>query len=152
MLFVARHAIFLCLPIFLVAVLSAQSVTISQPTIWANKPDVAAFEKIENDRLAAGQRSIDNSPGRQRRAHHREHARALRRSRPSKQLRRIFRRTHGAGSSRRHLSRSRYRHGHQSQRRPDGHRPESRCLQRSCRARCFQRRRRHPLLRSAPAS
>jgi thimet oligopeptidase len=59
MLFIARHAIFLCLPIFLVTVLSAQSVTVSQPTIWANKPDVAAFEKIETDRLAAGQRSID---------------------------------------------------------------------------------------------
>src|ERR1700734_2518037 len=59
MLFVARHAIFLCLPIFLTAVLFAQSVTVSQPTIWANKPDVAAFEKIENDRLAAGERAID---------------------------------------------------------------------------------------------
>src|SRR6266404_403111 len=45
----------------------------SQPTIWASKPDVAAFEKTVNDRLAAAQsaigtiiavkgaRSIDNS-------------------------------------------------------------------------------------------
>ncbi len=31
----------------------------SQPTVWATKPDVAAFEKIENDRLAAAQVSID---------------------------------------------------------------------------------------------
>ncbi len=59
MLLVARLSIFLCLPFFLAAVLSAQSITVSQPTIWASKPDVAAFEKIENDRLAAGQRAID---------------------------------------------------------------------------------------------
>jgi thimet oligopeptidase len=59
MLFAARLAVLLCLPIFLGAVLSAQNVTFSQPTIWAGQPDVAAFEKIENDRLAAGQRSID---------------------------------------------------------------------------------------------
>ena len=31
----------------------------SQPTIWSAKPDVAAFEKIENDRLAAAQKAID---------------------------------------------------------------------------------------------
>jgi thimet oligopeptidase len=59
MMLAARLAIFLCLPIFLAAVLSAQSVTVSQPTVWATKPDVAAFEKIEADRLAAAQRSID---------------------------------------------------------------------------------------------
>ncbi|MFZ0198776.1 MAG: M3 family metallopeptidase [Candidatus Sulfotelmatobacter sp.] len=58
MWFAARVAIF-CLPFVLVALLSAQKVTVSQPTIWAAKPDVAAFEKIETDRLAAGQRSID---------------------------------------------------------------------------------------------
>jgi thimet oligopeptidase len=59
MLFAARVAICLCLPLILAAVLSAQKVSVSQPTIWASKPDVAAFEKIETDRLAAGQRSID---------------------------------------------------------------------------------------------
>jgi thimet oligopeptidase len=59
MLFAARVAICLCLPLILAAVLSAQKVSVSQPTIWASKPDVAAFEKIEIDRLAAGQRSID---------------------------------------------------------------------------------------------
>jgi thimet oligopeptidase len=31
----------------------------SQPSIWANKPDIAAFEKTENDMLAAAQRLID---------------------------------------------------------------------------------------------
>jgi len=54
-----RLAIFLCLPLVLSAILSAQKVTVSQPTIWAAKPDVASFEKIETERLAAGQRAID---------------------------------------------------------------------------------------------
>ena len=58
MLLAARLLVF-CLPLFLVAVLSAQRTTVSQPTMWASKPDVAAFEKIENDRLAAGQQAID---------------------------------------------------------------------------------------------
>jgi thimet oligopeptidase len=39
--------------------LPAQTVTVSQPTIWADKPDAASFEKIENDRLDAGKRAID---------------------------------------------------------------------------------------------
>ena len=59
MMFAVRLTIFLCLPLVLAAVLSAQKITVSQPTIWAGKPDIAAFEKIETDRLAAGQRSID---------------------------------------------------------------------------------------------
>jgi len=33
----------------------------SQPTIWASKPDVAGFEKIVNDRLAAAQTAIDQT-------------------------------------------------------------------------------------------
>src|SRR5258705_12048304 len=37
----------------------AQSGPTSQPTVWAAKPDAAAFEKIVNDRLAEGQKSID---------------------------------------------------------------------------------------------
>ncbi|MGA8618820.1 MAG: M3 family metallopeptidase [Candidatus Sulfotelmatobacter sp.] len=59
MLLAARLAIFIGLPLVLVAVLSAQNITVSQPTVWATKPDVAGFEKIENDRLAAGQHAID---------------------------------------------------------------------------------------------
>jgi len=59
MLLNARRALFLCLPVFLASALLAQKITVPQPTIWASKPDVAAFEKIENDRLAAVQRSID---------------------------------------------------------------------------------------------
>ena len=38
---------------------SAQGGPTSQPTVWATKPDAAAFEKIVNDRLAAGQSYID---------------------------------------------------------------------------------------------
>jgi thimet oligopeptidase len=48
----------LCL-LALVAIPSAQKISVSQPTIWAAKPDVASFEKIENDRLAAGQKAVD---------------------------------------------------------------------------------------------
>jgi thimet oligopeptidase len=56
---IARLTILFCLPLVLTAILSAQTVRISQATIWASKPDVAAFEKIETDRLADAQRSID---------------------------------------------------------------------------------------------
>jgi thimet oligopeptidase len=31
----------------------------AQPTVWASQPDVAGFEKIVNERLAAGQRALD---------------------------------------------------------------------------------------------
>ena len=37
----------------------AQDLLSSQPPLWASKPDAAAFEKIENDRLAAAQHSVD---------------------------------------------------------------------------------------------
>jgi Zn-dependent oligopeptidase len=59
MSFAARLLFAFCLPMFLAAVLSAQSVSVSQPTLWASKPDVAAFEKIENDRLDAGRQAIE---------------------------------------------------------------------------------------------
>jgi len=39
--------------------LGAQEIPQSQPPLWVSKPDGTAFEKIENDRLAAGQRAID---------------------------------------------------------------------------------------------
>ena len=35
------------------------SVAVAQAPVWINKPDIAAFEKIENEHLAAGQRAID---------------------------------------------------------------------------------------------
>ena len=47
------------LPFLLTTLVTAQRVSISQPTIWAAKPDVSAFEKMENDRLAAAQASIN---------------------------------------------------------------------------------------------
>jgi len=37
----------------------AQTNPASQPTVWASKPDAAAFEKFVNERLAGGQKSID---------------------------------------------------------------------------------------------
>src|SRR6202790_4238560 len=54
----ARLAIFLCLAFLVAAVLSAQKVSVNQTTIWAAKPDVPPFEKIENDRPAAGEGAI----------------------------------------------------------------------------------------------
>ncbi|MGA9043064.1 MAG: M3 family metallopeptidase [Terriglobales bacterium] len=43
----------------LVTTLGAQEISKSQPPLWSSKPDVAAFEKMENDRLAAAQVAID---------------------------------------------------------------------------------------------
>jgi thimet oligopeptidase len=31
----------------------------TQPTVWASQPDIAAFDKVENEHLAAAQRAID---------------------------------------------------------------------------------------------
>jgi len=47
------------LPFLMTTLMTAQDISVSQPTVWATKPDVAGFEKIENDRLAAAQASID---------------------------------------------------------------------------------------------
>jgi thimet oligopeptidase len=49
----------LLLPTLMSALMVGQTISVSQPTVWATKPDVAAFEKIENDRLTAAQASID---------------------------------------------------------------------------------------------
>jgi len=38
---------------------AAQDELKNQPSVWASKPDIAAFNRMENDRLAAVQRSID---------------------------------------------------------------------------------------------
>jgi thimet oligopeptidase len=56
-MFRIRFAFFL--PLLMTTFMTAQNVSVSQPTVWATKPDVAAFEKIESDRLAAAQASID---------------------------------------------------------------------------------------------
>ncbi|HZP21942.1 MAG TPA: M3 family metallopeptidase [Terriglobales bacterium] len=39
--------------------IAAQDELKNQPPVWAAKPDVAAFDKVENERLAAAQRTID---------------------------------------------------------------------------------------------
>jgi thimet oligopeptidase len=57
--FVGRIAIFFCCLAVLATITSAQEIKVTQPTVWAEKPDAAAFDKIENDRLTAAQRSID---------------------------------------------------------------------------------------------
>lgn len=38
---------------------AGQEISKSQPPLWSSRPDVAGFEKVENDRLASAQRSID---------------------------------------------------------------------------------------------
>jgi thimet oligopeptidase len=37
----------------------AQTFPVNQPPLWSAKPDIPAFEKIENDHLAAAQRLVD---------------------------------------------------------------------------------------------
>jgi thimet oligopeptidase len=54
------HHAGIVLLLFLVTTVWAQEKDMQiQPTLWANKPDAAAFDKIENGKLAAAQRSID---------------------------------------------------------------------------------------------
>ena len=45
--------------LLLATTVSAQDMPKDQPPLWSAKPDVTAFEKMENDRLAAAQRAID---------------------------------------------------------------------------------------------
>ena len=45
---------------------AAQQPAPIQPTLWSTKPDVAAFESIENARLAAAQKAIDRIVARKR--------------------------------------------------------------------------------------
>jgi thimet oligopeptidase len=59
MLLSARLAILIGLPFLFVAIVSAQRIAVSQPSIWAAKPDAAAFDKIEDGRLAAGEQTIN---------------------------------------------------------------------------------------------
>lgn len=47
------------LPPLLALAAGAQDWSKVQPPLWSAKPDVAAFEKVENDRLAAAQRAVD---------------------------------------------------------------------------------------------
>ena len=49
---------YVCLSICLL-VTTAQVALASQPTVWASRPDAAAFENIVNAHLAAGQKLID---------------------------------------------------------------------------------------------
>jgi len=55
-----RCLLLVACPLFaLIASSTGQSVSVSQPPLWANKPDIPAFEKAVNDHLAAAQKSID---------------------------------------------------------------------------------------------
>jgi thimet oligopeptidase len=52
--------VLVCLLFALIILSTGQTVSVSQPPLWANKPDVPAFEKAVSDRLAAAQKSIDS--------------------------------------------------------------------------------------------
>jgi len=55
-----RRAVIIGALILLSALLAAsQSSPSSQPSVWAAKPDIVSFEKVENERLAAAQATID---------------------------------------------------------------------------------------------
>jgi thimet oligopeptidase len=57
---IARHTIRLIfLFAWLVSAAWAQQTPQPQAPLWSSKPDVAAFEKIENDHLAAAQRAVE---------------------------------------------------------------------------------------------
>ncbi len=53
-----RIALSCVLGLFVASAACGQDLIDRQPPIWSTKPDVGAFERIENDRLAAAQRSI----------------------------------------------------------------------------------------------
>jgi thimet oligopeptidase len=55
----ARCCAFAAALLLLVATDAAQEMPKDQPPLWSSKPDIDAFEKMENERLAAAQRSID---------------------------------------------------------------------------------------------
>ena len=68
---ISRLLVLATLPFLLLALSSAQKISVAQPTLWANQPDVAAFEKSVNDHLAAAQQ-VSGHPGcSQGPAHHR---------------------------------------------------------------------------------
>ena len=52
----SRIVIAICL---VTCICAAQDELKNQPTVWAAKPDIAAFNKVENDRLADAQKSVD---------------------------------------------------------------------------------------------
>lgn len=57
---IIRYLIAVALPISTsIPIIQAQDLLKSQPTLWAARPDIAAFEKIENKHLAAAQNSVD---------------------------------------------------------------------------------------------
>jgi thimet oligopeptidase len=49
----------LVVAIFAAATVAAQEIPKDQPPVWSAKPDIAAFEKMENERIASAQRAIE---------------------------------------------------------------------------------------------
>ena len=55
----SRGCILLLLLGLVVESVAAQGMPESQPPVWSATPDIAAFEKMENTRMASAQRAID---------------------------------------------------------------------------------------------
>ena len=51
--------VWLCVALFLVPAVHSQTMPNTQPSLWSGQPDVAAFEKTENEHLALAQGAID---------------------------------------------------------------------------------------------
>src|SRR5580692_689927 len=45
--------------LFVTVTAGGQGIAANQPPLWSTRPDVAAFEKMENDRLTAAQTAVD---------------------------------------------------------------------------------------------
>ncbi len=56
---VSIRAHVIALLLLLASTLAAQEISKDQPPLWSAKPDIPAFEKMENERLAAAQRWVD---------------------------------------------------------------------------------------------
>ena len=121
----------------------------NQPTVWASQPDIAAFNKMENDRLAAAQRAIDEITAVKGAEDDREHPRALRRGCAAVEHRDLLFYADAAGASRFRLPRRCNRHDHQGQQRAVRAVAQSRRVRSVKQPRCLQGRRGHALLCAA---
>jgi hypothetical protein len=59
--FRAQQAALLACALALVGIGRAQDLLATQPPVWSNKPDIAAFEKMETDRLEKAQVAVDQT-------------------------------------------------------------------------------------------
>jgi thimet oligopeptidase len=56
---ISRPLFGIAVSLLAIASTNPQELAKDQPTIWSSKPDITAFEKMENDRITAAQASVD---------------------------------------------------------------------------------------------